>query len=271
MEQISIKESKEIQVNILKYIDAVCKNNNISYSLAYGTMLGAVRHKGFIPWDDDIDICLLREEYDKLLGILKHDSNVNLITKETKNNYYSYAKVCDPNTFQIEEGYPEIEELGVFVDIFPIDNIPGNKIKRFFYAKLLYLFDRLIYTSVKTIYFTSTSLIKTIIKFILFTPLALVSKIIGTKNLVYKTEKLMLKYKNANTRFVGFLPNKYGYKEAFPMEIFDRYSTYEFEGYMLMGISDYDSYLKMLYGDYMQLPPEEKRITNHVFTSFWRT
>ena len=270
MIKLSLEESKKTQVEILSYIDKKCKEHNIHYSLAYGTLLGAIRHKGFIPWDDDIDIMLLRKDYDTLLSLLSSDANYNLIYEKTNNNWYTYAKLCDKRTYLREDGYPEIERLGVFVDIFPMDFIPDNKLERFFYAKALYLFDRLIYTSVSKNFFRSTSFIKTIIKTILFTPLALVSKSIGTKKLVNTTLRLMQKYNDKNMSYVGFLPNKYGYKEVFPVDWFENLDTLEFEGHSLSVISDYQSYLSLLYGNYMQPPPEDKRVSNHVFTSYWR-
>jgi lipopolysaccharide cholinephosphotransferase len=283
MIKLSLEESKKTQVEILLYIDKICKEHNIHYSLAYGTLLGAVRHKGFIPWDDDIDIMLLRNDYDILLRLLSSDADYNLVYEKTNNNWYTYAKLCDKRTYLREDGYPEIETLGVFVDIFPMDFIPDNKIERFFYAKTLYLFDRLIYTSVSKNFFRSTSFIKTIIKTILFTPLALVSKSIGTKKLVNTTLRLMQKHNallhckdtlqkcnDKNMNYVGFLPNKYGYKEVFPVDWFENLDTLEFEGYSLSVISEYKSYLSLLYKNYMQPPPEDKRVSNHVFTSYWR-
>jgi len=270
MLKLSQEESKKTQVEILLYIDKICKEHNIHYSLAYGTLLGAVRHKGFIPWDDDIDIMLLRKDYDTLLSLLSSDADYNLIYEKTNNNWYTYAKLCDKRTYLREDGYPEIETLGVFVDIFPMDFIPDNKLERFFYAKTLYLFDRLIYTSVSKNFFRSTSFIKTIIKTILFTPLALVSKSIGTNKLVCTTLRLMQKYNFKNTKYVGFLANKYGHKEYFPAEWFEDLISIKFEGHEVLSIKDYDAFLKVNYKNYLQLPPEDKRVSNHIFTSFWR-
>lgn len=270
LKEISIEESKKIQVEILEYIDTLCKKNNINYSLAYGSLLGAVRHQGFIPWDDDVDIMLLREDYDRLIEIFKDNKEYNLIYEKTKNNYFLYAKLCDKRTFLREKNYPYIETLGVFIDIFPMDNIPNNAFIRFLHGKILYFFDRLIYTSVLKIYFNSTSVFKTIIKFILFTPLALIAKPIGKEKLIQTTLRLMQKYKNKKTSHVGFFPNKYAQREFIPRDFFDSMSTYPFENKNFTGISNYDMYLKIVYNKYMELPPEEKRVSNHVFTAYWR-
>ena len=101
MKQMTLDEVKKVQLDILKYVDMICKKNNIQYSLAYGTLLGAVRHGGFIPWDDDIDIVLMRSEYDKLLQYLyvEQDDTYQVVSMKDEGYWYTYAKVTDKRTF----------------------------------------------------------------------------------------------------------------------------------------------------------------------------
>ena len=118
-------------MSILDEIQRICKENNLKYSLAYGTLLGAVRHKGYIPWDDDIDICLLREDYEKLIAILKdknapgHKEWLTLADDTCRGYYYPFAKAYDNRTTVKMERHKG--EMGIWVDIFPLDGLPKSR------------------------------------------------------------------------------------------------------------------------------------------------
>lgn len=119
--KLSLDQVKETALQLLIYVDRICEENDLKYSLYYGTLLGAVRHKGFIPWDDDIDIVMLRPDYDKLLSILAKDETYLLLDQSTRPDYrYTFAKLVDSNTYlestQFYSG--EDPELGVFLNIF---------------------------------------------------------------------------------------------------------------------------------------------------------
>ena len=125
MKEIEIEELKRIQIGILKHLDAFCKENNLTYFMCGGTLLGAVRHKGFIPWDDDIDIMMKREDYDKLIALYpKNDnSNFKLFSYELDKSFpYPFAKMDDCRTI-FEEEINDSYKIGVNIDIFPIDYI----------------------------------------------------------------------------------------------------------------------------------------------------
>ena len=135
MKELSLEEIKQVELEILHYIDKVCKENGITYYLDCGTLLGAVRHQGFIPWDDDIDILVPRKDYEKLFGILKDDNCYKMIWYKNSPNYpLPYAKVCDCSTITEEREDQKVKtNYGVFVDIFPLDNYPDSKIVREMY------------------------------------------------------------------------------------------------------------------------------------------
>ena len=130
MKEISLDERKEIELEILLYVTRLCEKNRIDYSLCGGSLIGAIRHGGFIPWDDDIDIFLTRENYKKLIDLLKDDLHYKLYAPETTENYlYGFCKLMDKRTVIYSEYDEEIgtPELGVFIDIYPVDLIPENK------------------------------------------------------------------------------------------------------------------------------------------------
>ena len=128
IKEINLEKIKKSEIDILKYIEKICKENNIKYSLMDGSLLGAVRHNGFIPWDDDIDIMLLREDYDKLKRVILNDSNNSrylYMSNDLYDDYlYPYAKLIDTETSAKETGIKAPKNYGIFVDIFPIDKIP---------------------------------------------------------------------------------------------------------------------------------------------------
>jgi lipopolysaccharide cholinephosphotransferase len=128
MQELSIERLKETELDIFIEIDRFCRKNEIQYSLAGGTLLGAVRHKGFIPWDD-IDLMMTRENYDRFISLFsKEAGRYRVITYQNNPQYkYLFAKVVDSQTKVVEEHYFPVDDLGVFVDIFPIDAL-GNTI-----------------------------------------------------------------------------------------------------------------------------------------------
>jgi len=122
MKELTLQELKDIEFDILKMFDAFCKENNIRYFFAYGTLLGAIRYKGFIPWDDDVDVLVPREDYDRLLKLFTDSEQYRLYAYEREPKYrYPFAKLCDMTTRKDEGGYENGVELGVDIDIFPLD------------------------------------------------------------------------------------------------------------------------------------------------------
>ena len=128
MRRATIEEYKNVVTNLLAYIDKLCKENGIQYFVFYGTLLGAIRHNGFIPWDDDIDICMLRKDYEKFLKLFpRENGRYSILHWRTSKQYAaSFAKVCDNTlTMKIRGGY-WFDHYGAPVDVFPLDKIPDN-------------------------------------------------------------------------------------------------------------------------------------------------
>lgn len=136
MIELSLREVQKISLNILKIVDDICRQEGLTYCLFYGTLIGAIRHNGFIPWDDDIDIAMPRNDYDKLKQyFIKHKDNLMpyvYFDPDTNENYpYMLARICDIR-FKIETENEYEYEMGCFIDIYPMDIISANKYKRFF-------------------------------------------------------------------------------------------------------------------------------------------
>ena len=262
---IEIKDLKEIQkigLNTLKFIDKVCKENDIKYSLCAGTALGAIRHKGFIPWDDDIDIMMTRENYDKFLNIMDNlqDKNYKCLHfgKKFPNYFYRFAKVVDLNTYVEEINFPRHNDMGLFVDIFPIDGMPEDKaVER---TKKYAKWGLIHYTAASKKFIKSDKgVLRTIAKYFVWA----FYKIIGWKHLVKKSDKFLREYKIEDCKYAGVY-DEYESREIMPKEIFDEFIEVDFETSKFPIIKNYDLYLTKLYGDYMTPPPPEKRQQHHI-------
>lgn len=272
MKTIDIEQMKKIELDILDYIDGVCKKNGIKYSLAGGTLLGAIRHKGFIPWDDDIDIILIRPEYERLIKIIKEESVYKLITPETKDYWQPFAKLIDPHTrMELNDKYEtNIPELGVYVDIFVVDGCPNDRSEQIAFQKELRKELNDIRLSFFSCYNASGLRWKRIVKRILLFPKFVYLRLTGTPE---KRKSVLLnnmkKYDIDKCEYAAFLLSVYD-NEIFPKEYYTDTIDVQFENRVFQGFKHYDEYLKALYYDYMTFPPEEKRKSAHHYTAYYK-
>lgn len=266
---LNLEERKKIALDILKYIKKICEKNDIKYFLAYGTLIGAVRHKGFIPWDDDIDICLLYSDYIKLINILKKDDNYNLISPYTNDNcYYCYSKLVDKSTFLVEENLKVIDNMGIFVDIFPLYNLPNGKFKRKTLVKRLTILNKIAKRQIWTEhYYDSTNVPKSIVKAILFFPEYIYCKMINVNKKILNMAK---KYNNTDSGYVSNLPTDDPSTAILEKNIFSDTVNISFEKIYFKAPIKYDEFLCKIYGDYLKLPPVEERCLPHVIKAWKR-
>ena len=261
--EISIEEIKKRGLEILKYIDGVCRENNIKYTLISGSLLGAIRHKGFIPWDDDIDIAIFRDDYNKLLDILKKNEKDSiykvLSNKYDKNVYYTFSKVVDTKTKVIEKDYKIIENNGIWVDIFPIDNVNMRFVN--FRMKVLRFINAMKNASVWS---ESNNNIKK------FRIINFITKSIGHNFFICQIEKISQAYNKKETQYIGPISVAIGNtRDISHRDLYNEYIDVEFENNKFMAIKRYDELLTIKFGDYMQLPPKDKRIP-HKIEAYWR-
>ncbi len=246
---------RDLQLSLfemLKDVDCICKENNIQYSLACGTALGAIRHQGFIPWDDDLDIMFLRPEYDKFLEIappLLKGKGYTLQKDFSKTWPMHWSKVRKDNTTFIEEFDCKIQGLhqGIYIDLFPIDNLSDNK----FIADMQWnLFHMLVAKGMKKRGYRKTNSKSK--KF------AMMISPLFPENPI---RAFVMQKNNKNTKnvhcFLGAAVMKA--HNIFPRRLFDEFDLVMFEGVLFPIIKNYDTYLKICFGDYMKLPPLNKR------------
>lgn len=262
---LSVEEYRKIQINVLDAIAKLCNDNGINYFLGAGTLLGAVRHKGYIPWDDDIDIILLRSEYEKLVKILKEQNEFDWLGIVDHNNdgyFYTFAKAVDKNTIAKQDD--NLTEYGIWVDIFPYDNLPNDEKKSNYFLNKGYYYRSLV-MSMTTDFSSDKKGFKILIKKIL----NIYAKALGKERILKKYLKLCKKYEGHDCDYVGSLFSPYRTKERFKREWFEKSILMSFEGKQYSCPIGYDKYLTQLYGDYMTLPPEEKR-RQHGITAWYK-
>lgn len=272
--EIDLKEQRKLQVQGLSYIKKICDENEISYFLANGTLLGTVKYNGYIPWDDDIDICLKRKDYIKLLEVMENEKNEEyelLTVYNTKDYYYPYAKLVNKKTRVIENA-KEIRKLGVYIDIFPIDYFDEDVMK--YYHKIRFVRNMSarrirIRNNLEKTSFNVKKEKKVHFKFIkniIYTFVDIVSLPLGYNFWAKYLDKIVSK--NACGNYAGVIyinPPK-----IFSTSLFDSTSEYEFESQMFTSVKDYDCYLSNLYGDYQKDLPEHQRRSHHQIKAYWR-
>lgn len=241
----------------LEAIDAVCREHGLRYYLWAGTMLGAVRHKGFIPWDDDMDICMPRPDYEQLISHWREwlPQPYEVIAPETDPTYpYPFAKIEDASTTVLER--PDFKFLeGVYIDVFPIDGAPTDEQKQKSHFKRYKFWRHLLFLRGRDPFKHGKG------------PRSwfpwLLHKIYSLEDLQNKVKSYMTKYPYDASDYVCDYDD--GLRGVIEKRILGTPQVYPFEDKQFLGVEHYDEYLSNKYGDYMQLPPVEKQIQHHFF------
>lgn len=264
--ELNIEEKKELMLSILDEIDEFCRCNDIQYFLVGGSLLGSIRHNGFIPWDDDIDIGLLREDYDRLLSyFVSNSGNVQIEDyRKNKKHKWANAKAYDKRTILIETG-DEKSPTGVFVDIFPFDYVIGDREKaksKTIQKKRWKDILTVKHLQVDRTRATWKNIIVVCSKILYLIP---DGYIIGKINKI-ETENIGINDVEYICNFTG----AWGIKELAPSRCFKSTTEAIFEGRKYKIPIGYDEYLTNVYGEYMTPPPIEKQISHHDSIAYWK-
>lgn len=253
---------KQIELDLLKIFAEICDNNNLKYFLIGGTLLGAVRHKGFIPWDDDIDVGMPRKDYEKFIKIAQKQlpEYIFLQTNKTDPKYpQNFAKLRNCNTTFIETAVKNLKiNHGIYIDVFPFDAVPNDKFKQkviLFKSKLLSVRIQELYTveNIGAVKSLRNKVIINLLKLFYHTPY----------DAVRAKEKLNRNYENIKTDYLFNFSGAWGKKEISPRIWFDESIKLQFQDCMFSCPKRYDEYLNRIYGDYMRYPPVEQRVSHH--------
>lgn len=256
----TIQEMQQIEINIMQHIHDFCTLNDIKYFLAYGTLIGSIRHRGFVPWDDDMDIWMLREDYDRFCATFDDfgsQFHLRLLNSNTVPRYNRcMTKVINQDTLLTELSFVEGTEMGVFVDVWPLDGIPKRGIKRFIHRYRVEICNKVLFSIIKNpaILPWHKRVIHSIVKN--FNPDPIVNHL----------NELVKKY--SGTEDVYCYQDKY--KVPYPMQYFSSTVTCKFSGHAFLAPREFDKILKLTYGDYMKLPPKEQQVVGHPANIYWK-
>ena len=259
---ISFEEHKKLQLEILLQFDKFCKENNLTYYLTDGTLLGCIRHHGYIPWDDDIDIEMPRPDWLKLKSLFVNQGHLKLSMPCERDSRYFFAKVYDDRTIKIENltNYKNCNMLGVDIDVLAVDGAPDDEqefLTRMEKVRTMFSKSGFVKAGLCGSYKWKLKWILARIRY--GNPDKLMEKALKLcQEFDFNTSKYLCRY------------NRYNRGYRVPRECYESVVLKEFEGYMLPVPVGYDQILTASYGDYMQLPPEEKRIAHHENNIFWK-
>lgn len=271
---LSLKDKQDVSLYLLKILHSFCVENDIHYSLAYGTLIGAVRHKGFIPWDDDIDVLMLRPDYERFCATFKAEGVSLYCHQNNPECFVAYARICDDiytasskNSWLCGGG-----RTGMWIDVFPVDSVPDDE------DEYLALYRKTQQTYVKSFKlraymngYDKSSTLK--------------CNIVATILSIWPFHQIMKRYTSrfidSHIHDISAIPfgstNHYsqlaipgtGSKNYLKTDFFRDYVLLDFEGLKFYAMKDYDADLRCAFGDYMQLPPEDQRVPLHESQFFY--
>lgn len=259
MMEAKLRPLQLTMLEILKVFDKFCREHELKYSLYAGSLLGAVRHKGFIPWDDDLDVCMARAEYDRFIALWEQSPPEGYILQNKENSpefWQSFSKIRkDHTTFLQEDREAGKYHTGIFLDVFPIDRIPNGKLNRLLFKwncmKYQLLTREFVPQKESSVVRSGASLI------LAFSPKK------GRAKTRQKLLKKITKYNDRRDLETVAIETMASLRKPFASDMLDAYIDLPFENGEFMCFAGWDDHLRRKFGDYMQLPPVEDRAWRH--------
>lgn len=269
MKVIDLDELKQLQCEVLEALHNYSKENGLKYSLACGTLIGAIRHNGYIPWDDDIDVYMQREDYDKLIKNFPdvYEDHFQLISFERNKHWCRpYANLYDNRTLFKELKSSNEEQIGVKIDIFPVDSVPDddaewlrfNKIRRM----LIYLHSAKFVTFRKNNQSLTTKISLALLKMLLLP--------FSSYRIVKLVDTYIRKFNGTGSKRLFETSCGMDQNKPFNSRDFEEVELHKFEDYEFYVMKGYHNCLTNGFGDYMILPPVEKRVSHHYYEAYWK-
>ncbi len=273
MRRLTLKELQQFSLEILKDVAGFCERNGLRYSLGYGTLLGAVRHKGFIPWDDDVDIMMPREDYERFRVLYKSDRYSFIDSQNTPDCYIAFGRVCDTEKTIASSCIPWVKrDVGVWIDIFPIDRVPDDReaFERIYDSlQLLMKFN----VGIRRVHTISSSRFSIKKRLKIWTLKRMHPRLIkrDPADIAKDMNTIVSLISPADSHHWSQLTCPGEANEFFEEDEINEYVKLEFEGCEFFVWKGYDKILRDSYGDFMQLPPKNKRkpLQNYI-TFYWK-
>ena len=271
---LTLRELQEVELGILNSFHFFCEKHGLRYYMGGGTLIGAIRHKGFIPWDDDIDLMMPRPDYMKLVDLVKKDCMLDENHKVdccyfNPGALSSALRIFDTRTELTFENFRMPYVLGCWIDVFPIDGLHPSPAKRKHHFKEMRLAMDLYLLSITKFGGKRRSKLATVLQYGVAPALPFVRLF---KNHQYTAwlDRISRRYDYDKCEWVGVLEGRAEEKEALHKADLEPAIEVDFEGGKYWAMANYHEYLTNLYGDYMQLPPESERVSRHEINIFWK-
>lgn len=263
----NLRDLQILALDALKMIDKICEENELNYFMIGGTLLGSIRHKGFIPWDDDIDIAMPRDSYNKLIKLIrenKYDSRFNIVNYKNDLDMRCYfTRVSATEEERKKINFEKNSEIGlILIDIMPLDGTPNNIILRYiYYMKILYLRAN---AGIANIKYKGEGMNRTLIEKIIIkiSKFFKIYNYINQKDYFEKLDKLYSENSWLDSKYSGTLVGAYKIKEIVPTSYWGKGKKYLFEDSYFYGPENYDGYLTHMYEEYNVIPKEKDRKTH---------
>lgn len=259
---------QKTQLELLEVFKAICKKHNLRYYAIGGTLIGVHRHKGFIPWDDDIDLGMPRPDFERFVSLQsEYPKGYTLTNHENVPEWqFNLCQFVDGESEIIERLNETPRKCNIWIDIFPLDGMPSNRWKRWFHGKHIMLYRYLVQmANLKTqvnVHNTNRPLYEKIaLKILHFIPLG---KLVNVDYALKKMEKILKMYDFDKSGYAGNMLGRKREYEAVPRQWWDEPIEYPFEDTSICSPKEYDMYLKHIYGNYMQIPPKDKRESHYI-------
>ena len=267
--ELSLEEIKKIEYELLMQFHKICTEQSYRYSLGGGTLLGAIRHRGFIPWDDDIDVMMPRPDYDRFIDYcINNNTPFILFSHECDENYIMLdAKLSSKDTIIVDSSLiGGKKEIGIHIDVFSIDGLGMTEKEAVSQYNRTSIKRELLNAKTWKRFFKSKthSFYYEPLRFALY----FFSRFCNAHKLIRNIERINRSIDFDSSTYAGCVSGAYRSKEIMEKAVFDEYTEIEFEGAYFKAIKKYDAYLHKHYGDYMELPPVEKRVTHHTFKAY---
>ena len=263
---LPLNEQKKLSLEILADFARFCDEHDLRYFLAYGTLIGAVRHGGYIPWDDDVDVQMPRADYERLIELYNREKRTEyyeLIAPTDRVSRHSIVKIVDRRTEKVEADVRYIDgPLGIDIDVFPLDGQPESDAEyEKWYAELQGVYKWHRHTVIPFVGSAKRRL-----------AILLAKTLKGGRDRILDTaRKLHGRYPYDTSTYVGSVESEHNSKKnRYPRTCFERAIEMDFEGYRFKVPIGYDEILTKMYGDYMQLPPAEAQVTHHVNEVYYK-
>ena len=271
MNELTMKEIQAVSLEILKKVADICEEQNLRYFLAYGTLIGAIRHHDYIPWDDDVDIMMPRPDYEKLLSYFRDNKKkmlpLEIMNDDTVKNYpYMISRVSD-SRYKLDVINENPYGIGIFIDIYPLDGLGNDK------DKAKQLIDKgkdlssLVFLATRKYLHKGNT--KTLTKMILKVPAFAYAKICGKEYFSKKSVLLTELNSYEDSKYVGcVIWPTYRERDIFDKALFEETVVVDFGKYKFKAPKRYDEVLTQIYHNYMELPPEKDRVAHHLYSAY---